>query len=76
MSPAPWVKIGTPCWYRPVRGIDEFLAGVVATEPWQLGGGQWVAHVTLLKPNPGNGSMRVYAAFVDHLTMRAAQEAK
>lgn len=76
MSPASWVKIGAPCWYRPVRGGKQLLAGVIATDPWQIGDGTWVAHVTLLEPNPSNGSTRVGAAWLDHLTQRAGQEAK
>jgi hypothetical protein len=41
-------KRGTPVEYAPSPG--HWFKGVIAYEPWQLGGGQWVTKLTDMEP--------------------------
>jgi hypothetical protein len=75
-----WVKRGALCFYQPIvlRGQRRF-AGVIDTDPWQLGDGSWVVHVDQLEPAYGEfvglkGRTRVCAAHMFSLSPRAVGE--
>lgn len=68
----PAFKPGDPVWY--FTGHCGFAA-VVATEPWQLGHGVWVVHLSGLGPDYGEytgrrGATRVAGAACDELLRR------
>lgn len=65
-------KVGVRVLYRPVIGSQErgFL-GTVREDPWQLGSGEWVTHLTNMEPAYGErvglpGRKHVHAALVEH----------
>jgi hypothetical protein len=74
-APPDWVKPGALVWYSPimVKGEPRY-AGVVDTEPWQLGHGEWVVHLRDMEPAYGEkvrlGHTRVNAACMDALALR------
>lgn len=41
-------QVGQPCEYAPSPG--RWFRGIIADEPWQLGGGQWVTKLIALEP--------------------------
>ena len=68
--------VGMPVWYTPNLDEPSFrFPAVVETEPWQLGHGEWVAHLRDLPASYGEwrncpGRTRVVAACMEALYPR------
>lgn len=68
---------GRPVFYEPSRG-GQLYAGIVRTEPWQIGSGTWVCHLECMEPAYGDdtgrpGRTHVHAAVLDRLYPRHAE---